>query len=139
MNTSNTSAYDNTLGLTTSVPAFYYAKGATRDDFRIVFGSYGTDNSTGQVSKVLLNSSAKTGSIVDSETINPGNNCTQIFGLMSDVATARNHAVAEETQIAAAYFGDTWGNLYRYVPSLGSNLSTGQTGSYPSPTHQQER
>ena len=130
LNSSMTSAYDNTLGLTTSVPAFYYAKTATRDDFRVVFGSYTTDPVSGQLAKVLLNSSVINGSITDSKTINPSNSCTQTFGLMSDVATARNNASGEETQIVAAYFGDTWGTLYRYVPGVsGTQNYTGTSGS----------
>jgi hypothetical protein len=45
------------------------------------------------------------------------------------VATARNFGASEETQILAGYFGDTWGNLYRYVPTVGANNYTGTTGS----------
>ena len=130
LNSSTTSAYDNDLGLTTSVPAFYYAKGATQNDHRLVFGSYTTEVSTGSVAKVLLNASATTGALVHDPKINPPNSCTQLFGLMSDVASARVHAIGEETQIQAAYFGDTWGNLYRYVPAVsGTQNYTGTTGS----------
>jgi hypothetical protein len=118
LNSSTTSAYDNELGLTTSVPAFYYAKGTTKDDFRVVFGSYTTEPVSGNIAKVLLNSSARNGAVVHDPKINPPNSCSQLFGLMSDVASARNHAVNEEVQIQAAYFGDTWGNLYRYVPGV---------------------
>jgi hypothetical protein len=115
---STTAAYDNDLGLTTSVPAFYYAKGASRDDFRLIFGSYWTDSGTGSTGKVLFNASASSGAIKDSIKINPPGSCPQTLGLLSDVATARNFSVNEETQIHAAYFGDTWGNLYRYVPTV---------------------
>ena len=126
---SSTSAYDNDLGLTTSVPAFYYAKGATRDDFRLVFGSYYVDGS-GATGKVLVNASAQTGALVQEATVTPPNSCAVAFGLLSDVATARNFAAGEETQILAAYFGDTWGNLYRYVPAVsGSNHYTSTTGA----------
>jgi hypothetical protein len=126
---STTSAYDNSLGLTTSVPAFYYGKSATKDDFRLIFGSYYTDAQSGTTGKVLINASAASGAILQSTHITPSNSCSQIFGLMSDVATARNFAVGEEDQILAAYFGDTWGNLYRYVPSVGANNYTGTTGT----------
>jgi hypothetical protein len=34
------------------------------------------------------------------------------------VATGRNHALTEEEHLQVAYFGDTWGNLYRYVPQV---------------------
>jgi hypothetical protein len=122
-------AYDNDLGLTTSVPAFYYAKGAAKDDVRLIFGSYYVDGS-GSTGKVLLNSSAQTGALIQQSTVSPPNSCAQAFGLMSDVATARNFAVGEETQLLAAYFGDTWGNLYRYIPDvIGPNHYTGTTGT----------
>jgi hypothetical protein len=126
---SATSIYDDALGLTTSVPAFYYAKSASKDDFRLIFGSY-ADTGSGSTGKVLVNSSVATGALVDSRTITPpGPACPQAFGLLSDVATARNFGVAEETQILAAYFGDTWGNLYRYVPTVGLHNYTGTTGA----------
>src|SRR5688572_9956518 len=132
MSPSTTSAYDNDLGLTTSVPAFYYAKGATKSDFRLIFGSYYTDAATGSMGKVLINASANSGTMIQDTKVNPANSCAQAFGLLSDVATARNFAATEETQILAAYFGDTWGNLYRYVPTVGANNYTGTTGSYSS-------
>jgi hypothetical protein len=124
---STTAAYDNDLGLTTSVPAFYYAKGATKDDFRMIFGSYASTVGSGVMGKVLLNASVKDGSMLDADTIVPPvTGCTQSFGLLTDVGTARNFAAAEEDQILAAYFGDTWGNLYRYVPAVSgtSNYTT---------------
>jgi hypothetical protein len=111
------------------VPAFYYGKSATKDDFRLIFGSYYTDTATGDQGKVLINAAASTGAVLQSSHITPGTTCTQVFGLMSDVATARNFAASEETQILAAYFGDTWGNLYRYVPTVGAHNYTGSTGS----------
>jgi hypothetical protein len=128
--TGDTAIYDNALGLTTSVPAFYYAKGASKNDYRMVFGSYTTDGATGTMAKVLLNASVVDGSITDSQTITPAGSCTQAFGLMSDVATGRNHALTEEEQLQVAYFGDTWGNLYRYVPQVsGPTYYTGMTGT----------
>jgi hypothetical protein len=126
---STSAAYDNDLGLTTSVPAFYYGKSASKDDFRLIFGSYYTDTATGNQGKVLINASASTGSVLQSSHITPGTTCSQVFGLMSDVATARNFAATEQTQILAAYFGDTWGNLYRYVPTVGASNYTGTTGT----------
>jgi hypothetical protein len=39
LNPSTSSLYDNAVWLTTSVPAFYYAKGTSKDDFRLIFGS----------------------------------------------------------------------------------------------------
>ena len=127
---STTAAYDNDLGLTTSVPAFYYAKSASKDDFRLIFGSYWTDTATSSTGKVLFNASATTGAIKDNIKISPSGSCPQTLGLLSDVATARNFSVNEEMQIHAAYFGDTWGNLYRYVPTVsGPSNFTDATGN----------
>jgi Tfp pilus tip-associated adhesin PilY1 len=130
LSASTTSAYDNDLGLTTSVPAFYYAKGASKDDFRLLFGSYTSDVATGVMGKVLINASVANGTMTDTDTISPVGTCTtQALGLLSDVATARNFNGIEEGQILAAYFGDTWGDLFRYVPSVGTNNYTGSTGT----------
>ena len=127
---STSSLYDDALGLTTSVPAFYYAKGASKDDYRLIFGSYTTDAATGNVGKVLVNASVSTGTMLDhTDIVPPGPACTQAYGLLSDVATARNFSAGEESQILAAYYGDTWGNLYRYVPQVGTYNYTGTTGT----------
>jgi hypothetical protein len=125
-----TAAYDNDLGLTTSVPAFYYAKTASKDDYRLIFGSYYTDAVTGAAQgKVVINASARTGTIVHGIKLTPSGTCPQAFGLLTDIATARNYNATEESQIHAAYFGDTWGNMYRYVPTVGANNYTGTTGT----------
>jgi hypothetical protein len=128
LSNSASSAYDNALGLTTSVPAFYYAKSATKNDFRIIFGSYTLDDATGNTAKVLVNSSVLSGVMTDGQKINPANSCDQSFGLMSDVAVAKNYGTSEEGQLTAAYYGDTWGNLYRYVPKVDAALNTLTTG-----------
>ena len=127
---SESSIYDNVLGLTTSVPAFYYAKGASKDDYRLIFGSYTTDIATGSMAKVLVNARMKDGSPVDTQTIIPAGSCPQAFGLMSDVATARVYSAGEDEQLMAAYFGDTWGTLRRYVPTVsGPDHFTQETGT----------
>jgi hypothetical protein len=129
LSSSTTSAYDNDLGLTTSVPAFFYGKSASKSDFRVMFGSYYLDTATGSMGKVVIETSAQDGTMIDAPTVNPSNSCTQAFGLLSDVAAARNFTVSEETQILASYFGDTWGNLYRYVPNVGTSNYTLTSGN----------
>jgi Tfp pilus tip-associated adhesin PilY1 len=130
---STSSAYDNDLGLTTSVPAFYYGKSATRDDFRLIFGSYTTGSDVSTMAKVVINASIRDGSLIDADTVTPPNSgCVQAFGLLTDVAVARNFSATEETQIFASYFGDTFGNLYRYVPVVGSSNYTGTAGTVTS-------
>ena len=51
--------------------AFYYAKTATKNDFRLIFGSYYTDQATGSTGKVVINASVKDGSIVQVEDTEP--------------------------------------------------------------------
>jgi hypothetical protein len=127
LNNQTSNEYDKDLGLTVSVPAFYYAKSSTKDDFRLIFGSaYGTSSQAGTV---LINTDVNNGIILDTDGISPNQGCTQPLGLLTDVASARNFRVGEEQQIAAAYFGDTWGNLYRYVPGVDSGNNTLPTGS----------
>ncbi len=121
-------SYDNALGLATSVPAFYYAKTPDKNDYRIVFGSaYGTGK--GQEGKILLNAKLGSGALVDEDTVGAPNSCAHAYGLLSDVASARNYGAGEEQRIRAAYFGDTWGNLYRYVPTELAGGDTGNTGT----------
>jgi hypothetical protein len=122
---SEASRYDGYLGQTFSVPAFVYGKGSTLDDYRVLFTSgYG---GTGQ-GTTLISAQARNGRILDAQTLNPPFGCAVPYTALTDVATARNHAASEQQQTVAGYFGDTWGNLWRYVPTvglLGNTLATG--------------
>jgi hypothetical protein len=79
----------------------------------------------------ITSTSALDGHIIDSDPL-PAATTTCTNGVertaLTDVATARNHAWTEKGQILAAYFGDTWGNLYRYTSNkdgTGNTLGTG--------------
>jgi hypothetical protein len=131
--TQSKTSYDAALGLTTSVPAFYYGKSAARTDYRFVFGSSYNETGSSTQGQVLVNAAVGTGAILDSDPLpSSGNNCQVAHAIerviMPDIATAVNNGNSEQKQLLAAYFGDTWGNLYRYVPDqsgTGDTLSTG--------------
>jgi hypothetical protein len=125
-------AYDRALGNTVSVPAFYYGKSKKQDDYRVVFASgyktpVPTDSSQGIT---LVNTSAKTGDLLDTSTITSAS-CPKIeLAALTDVAAARNFDFSQEQQMLGAFFGDTWGNLWRYVPAqVGPYNDTGTTGN----------
>ncbi len=125
--------YDASLGLTTSLPAFYFAKSSSMDDYRVIFASaYGTATNAG---RVLINANARTGAIMDSDDVIMPGTCAaptypQAFALAADIATAKNYDAAETgNQIAAAYLADTHGRLWRYAPSVGVGGVTSSTGS----------
>jgi hypothetical protein len=121
------SRYDDLLGQTFSVPAFYFGKTSSLDDQRMLMTSgYGSGGNQG---RAIISASAQDGHIIDAQTLAPGNGCTVEYAALTDVATARNYSVDEKQQILAGYFGDTWGNLWRYVPAVGSDGITLPTGT----------
>ncbi len=125
---SDQATYDGNLGKTVSVPGFYYARTAARDDYRLIFASGYGDGSVAQ-GKTLVSVSVDDGRIVDSETITPAS-CAQEPAVLTDVATAKEFGPTQEQQLIAAYFGDTTGNLWRYVPDRDGAGSTLETGAH---------
>ncbi len=122
--------YRDNLGLSTSVPAFTFAKTPSLDDTRVMFASAYGDGGGVAKGKVLFNASATTGRILDSDTVSPSNNCLpREHVLFGDIATAKNYAVTEQGKLMAAYFGDTWGNLWRYTPDVASDGSIKPSGA----------
>jgi hypothetical protein len=106
--------YASALGLTLSVPAFMFNKTDAMNDYRLVFASgYGASGSN--QGRELVIASATTGAVLERKSASPSGSCAQDFTLLSDVATARNYAKGEAWRLAAAYVGDTWGNLWRYA------------------------
>ncbi len=130
---SDKTAYDQMLGNTASVPAFYFGKGGNNNDQRLIFTSGYQNQFEPHPSQGLsiTSVSAIDGHLIDSDPLPvAAPSCTNGVErtALTDVATARNHARYEKGQILAAYFGDTWGNLYRYVPvvdGLGNTTSGG--------------
>jgi len=145
--------YDDMMGLATSTPAFYFGKGADMKDQRVIMASgYATgDSPPAQMGTTLVNADLFTGNILDSDTLASGLDpegvetvCanTAVYGertAYTDVAVARDHDSVFQSsptssstpaqQIAAAYFGDTWGNLWRYVPSRDGDDNTSNSGT----------
>jgi hypothetical protein len=130
-------AYDGALGKTISLPGFYYAKNASKDDFRSIWASGYTDATNSAIGLKLVNASTSTGAIVSSHSVvGMGAGCTKTKvdptepTMLTDVPVARRFGSQDYERIAAAYVGDTWGNLFRYVPSTDSEGNVlGATGS----------
>jgi hypothetical protein len=124
--------YDQSMGQTFSVPGFYYGKNSTYDDQRIVFGSGYAVDTTGtkpNQGRVLVNANAFTGAVIDTDVVTPAAACGRDYSLLTDVATSKDYYVNESGQLLAAYFGDTFGNLWRYVPQVGGSNFTLANGN----------
>lgn len=124
--------YDDYLGKTVSVPAFYFGKSASKDDHRVVFASgYRSTPPTSAAQGItLVNTSIRSGGLLDADTITPSGCSTVELTTLTDVAAARNFDFREQQQLLGAFFGDTWGNLWRYVPAqVGAYNDTGTTGA----------
>lgn len=115
-------AYDKGLGQTASVAAFYLGSNSDLADSRIVFTSgYAARGAPATQGLTLFNARALDGTIIDADSVSPTGGCdpaTQPATLLTDVAVARNYQTLDKMPIVASYFGDTWGNLYRYVPDV---------------------
>jgi len=117
--------YNESFGLTVSLPAFTFNKTDARDDFRLISGSgYGVNPAIPGQGKSIVVSSAKTGAVIESYKIpEPLATCSQEYTALTDVATARDHYRGQTSsddsmlRMLGAYVGDTWGRLHR----LGGN------------------
>ena len=127
-------SYDDLLGNTISLPAFFLNLTSNLDDYRVIFtsGYPVTDGSTTQ-GRNLVSASAATGNIISSNAVSPTATCSQEYTALTDVATARDFAQNQNDKLVAGYFGDTSGQLYRYV--LGSGVSVAQTLGCDHPLH----
>jgi hypothetical protein len=120
------SEYDKVMGQAISVPGHYHAflkKDGSKED-RLIFASGYTDETSSKKGLAIVNAAAADGSLRGSPVdvsgdagtcANPKVDKTEPT-LLTDVAVARNYGQDADKQIAAAYLGDTWGNLYRYSP-----------------------
>jgi hypothetical protein len=127
-------SYNNVLGNTISLPAFFLNKTTSMDDYRATFASgYPvTDGSTTQ-GRAIVTASAATGALLTTDTFAPSATCTQEYAAITDVATARDFATGQSDKLLAGYFGDTSGQLFRYV--LGSGITLDQSLSCNHPLH----
>jgi hypothetical protein len=133
VSSSDVASYDAYQGSTVSVPAFYYGKNSTKTDYRVIYASgyASTPPTNARQGITLMSTSARDGKLLDSATITPPTTCPNItLTTLTDVASARNFDFREQQQMLAAYFGDTWGNLWRYAPAqTGPKDYTGTTGT----------
>jgi hypothetical protein len=139
-NTTLQSSYDSKLGQTLSVPAFAIGKTAstTYDDYRVVMASGyapgGYTNFTPNTANqglTIVSVKAADGTMLDSQPpATTSTTCSTVERTMlGDVATARNNQSGEQGQIVAGFYGDTWGDLWQYVPGVGTGGSTSSTGT----------
>ena len=128
------SAYSNLLGNTISLPAFFFNKTTNMDDYRVTFASgYPVAAGSTTQGRALVTALAATGAIQTTNTIAPAATCTQEYTALTDVATARDFAKSQDDKLVAGYFGDTSGQLFRYV--FGSTLALDQSLSCDHPLH----
>jgi hypothetical protein len=121
--------WQQSLGQTTSVPAFYlagYVSGAA--DNRVLFASgYPTTARTGAYANqglTLLNVDVSNGAVKDTQVLPSQASCATTRALLADVAVARNYSASSTPQnLMAAYVADTWGNTFEYVPGAATPLS----------------
>jgi hypothetical protein len=131
---SSATTYQRVLGNTISLPAFFLNRTTGMDDYRVLFtsGYPVTDGSTTQ-GRALVSASAATGVVATTDLLAPAAACSQEYTAMTDVATARDFAKGQDNKLIAGYFGDTSGQLYRYV--LGSGVTVAQALSCNHPLH----
>lgn len=125
-------AYDSALGNTMSLPAFLFNKTTSLDDYRVVFASgYSPDSSSTTQGRALLLASATDGHITDNLPLTPASTCSQPYAAVTDVATARDFGRGQDQRLAAAFFGDTAGRLWRYQMATGVVPDTDFGCNYP--------
>jgi hypothetical protein len=137
---SSAADYVDYLGNTISLPAFFMNKTSALDDTRVVFASgYATNPSKTNQGRTLITASAASGVIKNHFVLDPtqtaldstppavdpdapdNSDCGIPYAALTDVATARDFGKDQNNRMLAAYFGDTYGRLWRYT--LGSSLS----------------
>jgi hypothetical protein len=127
-------SYDNLLGNTISLPAFFLNRTTAMDDYRVVFASgYSVTAGSTTQGRSLLTASAATGNIVSTSAVTPSATCAQEYTALTDVATARDFAKGQNDKLIAGYLGDTSGQLFRFL--LGSGIAIDQSFGCDHPLH----
>jgi hypothetical protein len=131
-------SYNAALGKTMSLPGFYFGKSADLADYRMTFASGYTEATNSAIGLKLVTAKAATGVIqgTPASVVGMGAACALPKldptepTLLGDVAIAKRFAANDQDRIAAAYFGDTWGNLFRWVPTTDTTgIIQGGTGT----------
>ena len=127
-------AYSNVLGNTISLPAYFFNKTTSLDDYRVIFNSgYAVTNGNTAQGRTLVTASATSGTLLSTSAISTTATCAQEYTALTDVATARDFAKNQNDKIIAGYFGDTAGQLWRYT--LGGGLTAAYNFSCNQPLH----
>jgi hypothetical protein len=128
------SAYSTVLGNTISLPAFFLNRTASMDDYEVIFASgYPITAGSTTQGRALVTASAATGALLTTNTVAPSATCVQDYAALTDVATARDFASGQDDKLLAGYFGDTSGQLFRYI--FGSGLTLDQSLTCDHPLH----
>jgi hypothetical protein len=128
----NADTYNDVLGNTISLPAFFLNKTTSLNDYRLIFSSgYAVADGSLTQGRTLVTTSALNGTIVATNSMSPGATCVQEYTALTDVATARDFAKNQSDKLVAAYFGDTAGQLWRYTLSGGLRLAYDFTCNQP--------
>lgn len=124
--------YGDVLGNTISLPAFFFKQSSSLDDYRVIFtsGYPVTDGSTTQ-GRALVTAAAATGNVLTTSTLTPAATCSQEYTALTDVATARDFAKGQDNKLVAGYFGDTSGQLFRYVIGASPVVDQALTCNHP--------
>jgi len=129
---SSAATYRNLLGNTISLPAFFFNKTTEMDDYRIAFTSgYPVTHGSMTQGRAMITASAANGSIITSHALTPGSTCAQEYSALTDFATARDFAKNQANKLVAGYFGDTSGQLFRYLVGSAPTVAQSFTCNYP--------
>ena len=127
-------AYNQVLGDTISLPAFFLNKTTSLNDYRLIFSSgYAVSDGSTTQGRTLVTASAINGTVISTSSVSPGATCTQEYAALTDVATARDFAKGQNDKLVAAYFGDTAGRLWRYT--LASDVTLAYSFTCNQPLH----
>jgi hypothetical protein len=126
--------YDTLLGNTVSLPAFLFNKTSAMDDYRLAFVS-GYPVTTGSTTqgRAAITASAATGAIRTTSTLTPAASCAQEYTALTDFAVARDFARAQDNKMVAGYFGDTSGQVHRFL--LAGGIGRAQSLGCDHPLH----
>jgi hypothetical protein len=128
----DTSTYNNVLGDTISLPAFFLNNTTSLNDYRVIYASgYGVTDGNTQQGRTLVTTSAASGALLSTSTTSTGSGCAQAYAALTDVATARDFAKGQNDRLIAGYFGDTAGQLWRYTLNGGLSLAYSFTCNHP--------
>ena len=128
----SSATYNNVLGDTISLPAFFLNNTTSLNDYRLIYASgYGVTDGNTQQGRTLVTTAAASGALLSTYSTTTGSGCAQAYAALTDVATARDFAKGQNDRLIAGYFGDTAGQLWRYTLNGGLSLAYSFTCNQP--------